>query len=154
MELGFVRPCRNLDLPRTRFTLRLIVLRQSLSDVGSSKAHDRVLGRVVIRSSPEHFNSDDTFTQRTIGGCEAMLDDVAKQVLALAARSKRGTPQNVFQQSFDLGSSGKWNRILQRIVLSGHRRTHKSFRVATRSDGILPLKVSISQSFVGIRNPL
>ena len=32
-----------------------------------------------------------------------MLNDVAKQILALAAGSKRGAPQNVFQQPFDLG---------------------------------------------------
>ena len=107
--------------------MRLIVLGQSLSDVGRTKAHDRILSSVVVRGPPEHFNSDDTFTQRAIGGGEAMLDDVAKQILALAARSKRGAAQNVFQQPFNLGSRRNRSRIEQRIVLSGHRRTHKSF---------------------------
>jgi hypothetical protein len=83
-----------------------------------------------------------------------MLDDVAKQVLTLAARSKRSAPQNVFQQSVDLGSSGKRNRIEQRVVLTGQRkRIQQSFRITTRSDSMLPLKVSISQSFIPIRNP-
>src|SRR5438552_3157054 len=136
MELGFVRPRRNLNFPLTRFTLRLIVLCQSLSNVGSAKPHHRILGSVVVRGPPEHFNSDDTFPQRAIGGGEAMLDDVAKQVLALAARSKRSAPQNVFQQSVDLCSRGKRNRNEQRVVLSGHRRSTSLFRLQTKSDSI------------------
>src|SRR5260370_17266327 len=99
MELGFVRSCRNLNFPLTRFTLRLIVLGHSLSDVGSAKAHHRILGSIVVRGPPEHFNSDDPFPQRAIGGGEAMLDDIAKQVLPLAARSKTTTHPNFFHQS-------------------------------------------------------
>src|SRR5271166_5179866 len=127
MELRFVRSCRNLNFPLDRFAVRLIILRQSLSNVGSAEPHDRVLSGVVVRSPTEHFNSDDTFPKRVIGCAEAMLDDIANQILALAARSKGGAPQNVFQQSFDFGSRGNRNTIEQRIVLSGHRRTQKSF---------------------------
>jgi hypothetical protein len=60
------------------FNLRLVVLGQPLSDVGGAQAHDRVLSSVVVGGPSEHFKSDDTFTQRAIGGGEAMLDDVAK----------------------------------------------------------------------------
>ena len=128
MELSFVRPCGNLNFPLNRVAVRLIVLGQSLSDVGSAEPHDRIVGSIVVRLTPEHFNSDDTFAKRVIGAGEAMLDDVAKQILALAARSKRGAAQNVFQQPFDLGTRRNRSRIEQRIVLSGHRRTHKVFR--------------------------
>src|SRR5450631_670470 len=154
MELGFVRSRRYVDFPLTRFTLRLIILGQSLSNVGSAKPYHRILGGVVVRGPPEHFNSDDPFPEGAIGCGEAMVDDVAKQVLALAARSKRSTPQNIFQQSVDLGSRRKRNRIEQRIMLSGHRRTHKPFALRSKSERILPLKVTISQSFIRIRNPL
>ena len=87
--------------------VRLIVLGQSLSDIGSAEPHDRVVGSVVVRLTPEHFNSDDTFTKRIIGGREAMLDDVTKQILALAARSKRGSSAECLPASLRLGVWGE-----------------------------------------------
>jgi hypothetical protein len=109
MELGFVRSCRNLNFPLDRVAVRLIVLGQSLSDVGSAEPHDRIVASIVVWLTPEHFNSDDTFAKRVIGAGEAMLNNVAKQILALATRSKRGAAENVLQQPFDLGP--KRNRI-------------------------------------------
>jgi hypothetical protein len=76
----------------------LIVLRQAFSDVGCANTYDWILSGVVVRSAPEDFDSDHTFAKRVVGTCKAMLDDVAKQVLALTAGSEGSAPKNVIQE--------------------------------------------------------
>ena len=103
-----------------RILLRLIVLRQTFSDIGRAKTYDWILGGIVVRSASEDFDSDHTFAKRVVGTCKAMLDEVAKQVLALTAGPEGSAAKNVIQQLLDLGPGRRRNRINRRTVLCGH----------------------------------
>ena len=75
--------------------LCLIVLGQAFSDVRRTKPHDRILGCVVVSGPSEDLNSDHTLAKRLVRTRKTVFDNVTKEVLALAAGSKRNTPKDV-----------------------------------------------------------
>ena len=107
MELSFVRSCGNLNFPLNRVAVSLIVLGQSLSDVGSAEPYDRIVGSIVVRLTPKHFNSDDTFAKRVIEAGEAVLDDVVKQILALADSFEKGRCPKCLPATLRLGDEAE-----------------------------------------------
>ena len=80
-----------------------------------------ILSGIVVRSASEHFESDHTFAKRVVRTCKALLDDVAKQVLALTAGAEGSAPKNVIQEFADLRPSPRRNQINRRTVVSGHK---------------------------------
>ena len=83
-----------------------------------------------------------------------MLDNVSKQILALAAGPKGHAAENICQLFFDLVSSGKGKGIQKRIVMSAHDYSATSMIPGNESDSMLPLNLSTPKGFISIRKLL
>jgi hypothetical protein len=126
MELRLVRSGGNINRPVAGVALSgLIILGQPFSNVGGANPDDRVVGGVVVRRPPEHFHSNYAFAKRIIPARKTVLDDVAKEILALSAGSKRNASKNILHQLFDGKSGGRGRRFKNGIVLSGHRMSRR-----------------------------
>src|SRR6185437_2594432 len=121
LKVCLVRSRGDVDLPMSGLGfLRLVVLRQALSDIGGANPHHRVFGGIVVRRSTEYFDSDQTFSEGIFGARQSVLDNEPKQILALAAGPKGNAAEDLLHGCMDFQPGRCRDRLNERIVLTGH----------------------------------
>jgi hypothetical protein len=75
----------------------LVILRESLSDLAHPGAHDRIIGSIVVRSSPKNLNPNSALFEYVFVPLEAIFDNISKKGLALLAAVKRSAGQDLPQ---------------------------------------------------------
>src|SRR6476661_3501580 len=99
MKLRLVRSGRDINRPVAGVAFfGLIILGQPFSNVGGSNPDDWVVGGVVVGRPPEHFHANYAFAKRVIRACKTVLNDIAKEILALSTGSKRNASKDILHQ--------------------------------------------------------
>jgi hypothetical protein len=92
---GPIRSLWNRDLNRRLVQTVKVILREPLSNLRYTSSNHRVIPRVVIRSSSKNRCPDDAFTQQFVLAGKAEIHDVTEKNLALLARLKDRTREDI-----------------------------------------------------------